>query len=50
MVENINLPDGPSFAVGAIPGAAARIGIFLDADIAARDLGGFFRASEPHVL
>ena len=50
MVENINLPDGPSFAVGTIPGAAARIVIFLDADIAALDNGGAFRTSEPNVL
>ena len=50
MVENIDLADFPFLAVGARPGAAARIVIFLDADIAALDLGGVFRASEPHVL
>ena len=50
MVENIDLLDGPYLAVTALPGAAARIAIFLDADIAALDNGGAFRTSEPNVL
>ena len=50
MVENIDLLDGPYLTVTALPGAAALITIFLDANITALDNGGTFHASEPHVL
>ena len=50
MVEDIDFPDGPLLAVSPLPGAAGRIAVFLDADIAALDLRGVLRASEPHVL
>ena len=50
MVENIDLLDGPYLTVTALPGAAALITIFLDANITALDNGGTFHTSEPHVL
>ena len=50
VVENVDLRDGPSLAVRALPRATARIAVFLDPDITALDLGGVLGASEPHIL